>query len=243
MPKKIKKIFEYAGFSFFITLLMGGILAEIGIIKNTPSWAPNLFMIVGSLLVLMFSKGKLLCFLICIGIIGFFYEVLGVKIGILFGSYNYSDVFNIKLFSVPIVMISAWIIIVNFSFSFIQNIRNKFFIIYGSLIMVIIDLVIDPIAVHGLEIWIWNEEGPYYSIPNHNFLGWFILSIPIFILLNFSKQTVETPSRIISILVISFFSIIGFINEIYFPAALGIVLVLLNCLLFFKQRKRKSNAL
>ena len=140
------------------------------------------------LFILIFSKGKLLYFLIFIGILGFFYEVLGVKIGILFGSYNYTSVFNLKLFSVPLVMISAWIIIVNYSLSFIQNIRNKFFIIYGSVIMVIIDLVIDPIAVHGLKIWTWDEQGPYFEIPTHNFFGWFLLSLPIFTLLYFSKN-------------------------------------------------------
>jgi putative membrane protein len=241
--RDIKNIFKFIGLSFFIILLIGGILAELKIVENTPSWAPNLFMIIGSLFILIFSKGKLLYFLFFIGILGFFYEVLGVKIGILFGSYNYTNVFNIKLFSVPLVMISAWIIIVNFSLTFIQNIRNKFFIIYGSLIMVIIDLVIDPIAVHGLKIWTWDEKGPYFDIPTHNFLGWFFLSLPIFALLYFSKIEVEKSSRLISNLVICFFSIVGFINEIYFPSVLGVLLVMLNFLFFLKGREIKSNAI
>jgi len=241
--RDIKNIFKFIGLSFFIILLIGGILAELKIVENTPSWAPNLFMIIGSLFILIFSKGKLLYFLFFIGILGFFYEVLGVKIGILFGSYNYTNVFNIKLFSVPLVMISAWIIIVNFSLTFIQNIRNKFFIIYGSLIMVIIDLVIDPIAVHGLKIWTWDEKGPYFDIPTHNFLGWFFLSLPIFALLYFSKIEVEKSSRLISNLVICFFSIVGFINGIYFPSVLGVLLVMLNFLFFLKGREIKSNAI
>ena len=235
------KIIEISIFLFFLILLFGGIFAELEYIKETPSWAPNLFMLVGSLLILLYSNRKLSYLLLSIGLLGFIYEILGVKIGILFGSYNYSEVFNLKLFSVPIVMISAWIIIVNFSLSFIENIKNKAFILYGPLIMVIIDLVIDPIAVIGLEIWIWDEEGPYYGIPNHNFLGWFFLSIPIFILLSISKQNTSLYSRIISNLVISFFSIIGLINELYFPAILGIVLVIFNYLILIKQRKIKRS--
>ncbi|MDC0252814.1 carotenoid biosynthesis protein [Chloroflexi bacterium] len=235
------KIIEIAIFLFFLILLFGGIFVELEYIKETPSWAPNLFMLVGSLLILLYSNRKLSYLLLSIGLLGFIYEILGVKIGILFGSYNYSEVFNLKLFSVPIVMISAWIIIVNFSLSFIENIKNKAFILYGPLIMVIIDLVIDPIAVIGLEIWIWDEEGPYYGIPNHNFLGWFFLSIPIFILLSISKQNTSLYSRIISNLVISFFSIIGLINELYFPAILGIVLVIFNYLILIKQRKIKRS--
>lgn len=109
--------------------------------------------------------------------------------------------------------------------------------------MVIIDLVIDPIAVHGLKIWTWDEKGPYFDIPTHNFLGWFFLSLPIFALLYFSKIEVEKSSRLISNLVICFFSIVGFINEIYFPSVLGVLLVMLNFLFFLKGREIKSNAI
>ena len=239
----IKKTLKFIVFFFFVILLVGGILAEIGTIENTPSWAPNIFMIIGCLIILFFSKGRLLYSLIFIGILGFVYEVLGVKIGILFGSYNYTNVFNIKLFSVPLVMISAWIIIANFCLTFIQSIKNKFFILYGSAIMVIIDLVVDPIAVHGLKIWTWDDKGPYFDIPTHNFLGWFFLSIPIFTILYFSKNKVEKQSRLISNLVICFFSIIGFINEIYFPSILGIFLVIINFLLFIKEMRIKSNVI
>ena len=140
--RDIKNIFKFIGLSFFIILLIGGILAELKLVENTPSWAPNLFMIIGSLFILIFSKGKLLYFLFFIGILGFFYEVLGVKIGILFGSYNYTNVFNIKLFSVPLVMISAWIIIVNFSLTFIQNIRNKFSCVFYRCSRIIISFLV-----------------------------------------------------------------------------------------------------
>ena len=54
----IKKTLKFIVFFFFVILLVGGILAEIGTIENTPSWAPNLFMIIGSLIILFFSKGK-----------------------------------------------------------------------------------------------------------------------------------------------------------------------------------------
>ena len=86
-------------FFLFIILIMGGILAELGFIKNTPSWAPNLFMLVGSLLILFYSTKKLRFIYLAIGIIGFLYEVIGVKFGFLFGAYSYSEVFNLQLFS------------------------------------------------------------------------------------------------------------------------------------------------
>ncbi|MBL06341.1 MAG: hypothetical protein CL773_00535 [Chloroflexi bacterium] len=229
-------------FLLLIVLIMGGILSELGVIKNTPSWAPNLFMIVGSLIILFFSDRKLRLLYIAIGTIGFLYEVIGVKFGFLFGAYSYSDVFNLQLFSVPLVMISAWIIIANFTNSFLRNMKKIYFIILGSLLMVITDLVIDPIAVDGLEIWIWENPGQYYGIPNHNFYGWFILSLPIFYLLSFSKNEIHLMSRVVSNLVISFFSIIGIINDIIFPSVLGIFLVLVNLYLYIKN-KSKENAI
>ena len=54
-------------------------------------------MLVGSLLIFFFTK-KLRFIYLAIGIIGFLYEVIGVKFGFLFGAYSYSEVFNYDYF-------------------------------------------------------------------------------------------------------------------------------------------------
>ncbi|NCG35516.1 MAG: carotenoid biosynthesis protein [Dehalococcoidales bacterium] len=222
---------------FFIILFFGGIFSELGLVSNPPNWAPNLFMLFGSLIILMYSKKKLIYTLLFIGILGFIYEVVGAKYGFLFGGYEYSNVFNIQLFSVPLVMISAWIIVVTFTLSIIQDFDKKYAPILGAIIMVILDLVIDPIAVHVLKIWVWEDSGFYYNIPLHNFLGWFFLSIPIIYIMNFIDYRIDNISRIISVSIIGFFSIIGLMNNIYLASGIGLIIILINIFFYQKQKK------
>ena len=237
MKNNYKLIAKLSIILFFIILFFGGIFSELGLVSNPPNWAPNLFMLFGSLIILIYSKKKLIYTLLLIGIIGFSYEVLGVKYGFLFGGYEYSNVFNIQLLSVPLVMISAWIIVVTFALSITQNFDKKYAPILGAIIMVIIDLVIDPIAVHVLKIWEWEGSGFYYDIPLHNFLGWFFLSIPVIYIMNFIEYRIHNISRIFSILVIAFFSIIGLINDIYLASLIGLIIISINIFLLTKTKK------
>ena len=236
---KAKKIFILSSVVLFVILLFGGVFSELGLVSNPPDWAPNLFMIFGCILIIIFSKKKLAYTLILCGIIGFFYEVAGVHLGFLFGSYNYTDVFNIKLFSVPIVMICAWIIVLTFTLSIIQDLPKTYSFIVGALIMVIIDLLIDPVAVHGLEIWKWDSKGFYYDIPIHNFLGWFFLSIPLIILFSFFEYKIHKFSRLTSIAIISFIVIIGLINGLLLASFIGILTITFNFLHYYKYNVKK----
>ena len=236
---KTKNFFLLSSASRFVILLFGGIFSELGLVSNSPDWAPNLFMIFGSLLIIIFSKKKLASILILCGVIGFFYEVAGVHLGFLFGSYNYTDVFSLKLFSVPIVMTCAWIIVLTFTLSLIQDLPKTYSFIVGALVMVVVDLLIDPVAVHGLEIWKWDSEGIYYDIPFHNFLGWFFLSIPLIILFSFFDYKIHKFSRLTSIAIISFFVIIGIINGLILASFIGILTITFNFLHNYKNNAKK----
>jgi putative membrane protein len=50
--------------------------------------------------------------------------------------------------------------------------------IIGTLTMVNLDFVIDPVAVAADE-WQWATNGRYFGIPLTNFIGWFITSLAI----------------------------------------------------------------
>ena len=238
--QKAKKLFLLSSASLFVILLFGGVFSELGLVSNPPDWAPNLFMIFGSLLIIIFSKKKLALILILCGIVGFFYEVAGVHLGFLFGSYNYTDVFRLKLFSVPIVMTCAWIIVLTFTLSLIQDLPKTYSFIVGALVMVVVDLLIDPVAVHGLEIWKWDSEGIYYDIPFHNFLGWFFLSIPLIILFSFFEYKINIISQIISSSILTFFVIIGLINEIFLASLIGIIIIVFNTTLSYRRYKKNQ---
>ena len=55
---KAKKMFILSSVALFVILLFGGVFSELGLVSNPPDWAPNLFMIFGSILIIIFSKKK-----------------------------------------------------------------------------------------------------------------------------------------------------------------------------------------
>ena len=63
--------------------------------------------------------------------------------------------------------------------------------------MVGVDLLLEPVATGPMNAWTWHSTGIYYGIPLTNFVGWFVVSIPIFGLLarlDYNGQRAMTPA-------------------------------------------------
>ncbi|PPA71761.1 carotenoid biosynthesis protein [Jeotgalibacillus proteolyticus] len=118
-------------------------------------------------------------------------ESLGVKYGWVFGAYHYEKDFGVQVFGVPLTIGFAWVMVIftsmaiarawlTHSFSFGRWIG---YALITSMLAVCMDLIIDPVAFVAKEYWVWENTGPYYGIPNQNFIGWFSVSFGIQLLL------------------------------------------------------------
>lgn len=107
-------------------------------------------------------------------VVGFFAEVLGVKTGILFGSYTYGPTLGFKAFDVPFAIGLNWVVLVYCSAHLSKKISNSTFIriILGSAMMVAFDFIIEPVAIK-FDFWAWEE----LNIPIRNYIGWFLISL------------------------------------------------------------------
>ena len=111
-------------------------------------------------------------------------EIIGTKTGLIFGG-KYE--FNLKLspgpsiFGIPLIIPLSWSgliymtlnyceLVFGGSFYFLSN-QNITLLLLPSIIMVLLDLVLDPIAVDEKR-WSWNKSGAYYGVPLLNFVGW-----------------------------------------------------------------------
>ena len=56
--------------------------------------------------------------------------------------------------------------------------QNVILLFFPSILMVLLDLVLDPIAVDEKR-WKWKKSGAYYGVPFLNFLGWFFTTFLI----------------------------------------------------------------
>jgi putative membrane protein len=106
-------------------------------------------------------------------ICGYLVELAGIESGLIFGQYTYGDTLGYKLYGVPVIMGLNWFLLV-YSCGMVANIfRYGVFIksTIGAMLMVIIDVSLEPVAV-SLDFWTWQSG----IIPLQNYVSWFIVS-------------------------------------------------------------------
>jgi uncharacterized membrane protein len=115
--------------------------------------------------------------------ISFASEVLGVATGLVFGPYHYTDLLGPKLLGVP-PMIQVGYIGVGYASMMLgriilgrRPIRGWTILLaslVGAFIMVSWDVAMDPYQSTVYGDWIWHTGGPYFGVPLHNYVGWFV---------------------------------------------------------------------
>lgn len=114
---------------------------------------------------------KLAIALMAAGVVGFVSEVVGVKSGYVFGTYHYGGALGWKWFDVPLMIAINWAMVTLAAANAVGGLKNAVVkVIAGSLIMVALDAVIEPVAPK-LNFWYWQDGSPGL----HNFVGWFVI--------------------------------------------------------------------
>ncbi len=119
-------------------------------------------------------------------------EIIGSRSGLIFGGkyqYNIGRTPGYIFGGIPLLIPVAWFGLIYMSLNFFLCLTkiefpydlesfSFLFIIIPSLMVMFVDLILDPIAVDENR-WHWNNPGQYYGIPIMNFLGWFGVSVII----------------------------------------------------------------
>jgi putative membrane protein len=164
---------------------------------------------VSLILLLLFHQDFNKSFVWCSIIIfcsGFIVEVIGVHSGIIFGEYWYGQTLGTSILDVPLVIGANWLILIYCSAVVTQNLAelinkrfrinyitdNTFFkALLASGMMVCLDYLIEPVAIH-LDFWHWTNE----QVPLLNFQAWFVIAfILAYLFLNgkFLKSNLLAP--------------------------------------------------
>jgi len=106
--------------------------------------------------------------------IGFSVEAIGVKTGVLFGSYSYGDIFGFKIFETPVIIGVNWLFLALSTNGVVQYFTKKaiFLIVIPPLLMTGLDFLVEPVA---MKLGFWNWENSI--IPLQNYVMWFATSI------------------------------------------------------------------
>ncbi len=195
---------------------------------NAP-WAASVFLLLAGVIVAVTSAKPDLPGLFAAAALGFIGEVLGVRYGFVFSPYNYTAVLQPQLFAVPLVMFSAWMVLVAYVRQMLAGLNLPVWLeaVLAATWMTAIDLVIDPLAANQLGYWRWTKSGAYYGIPLHNFFGWFAVSLLIFSLVR-QRWRENVFVRYVGLSIVAFFSAIALSYGLLLAGAVGAALCFIH---------------
>ena len=201
-------------------------------------WAASLFLLLAGIIVIWTSARRDWPSLLGAATVGFASEIHGVKFGVIFSPYEYTKVLQPHLLGVPVVMFSAWLVLLAYVRQMLAPLRLPFWLeaVFAAAWMTAIDLVIDPLAANQLGYWRWQQAGSYYGIPFHNFVGWFGVSLVIFLVARQRWQP-NVWAQYVGLSITIFFSAIALSFGLYLPALIGFGLCLLHVSLFVARRR------
>ena len=215
-------------------------------------WAASVFLTLAGLLVIVTARGSDLIGLLAAALFGFTAEIIGVRYGFIFGPYRYTDVLQPQILDAPLVMMSAWMVLVSYCRQMLiaLNLPHLIEAALAALWMTAIDLVIDPLAANQLGYWRWVQPGAYYGIPLQNFAGWFVVSFTIFII--FSRRPPKIPleirtwqknqtARYVGLSILLFFTMIALSNGLALAGSIGLGLCLAHLALARPSRVMASS--
>lgn len=128
---------------------------------------------------------NMVVFFVITWIVSSSFEALSIRTGFPFGNYHYT-IPGPRILEVPLIIMPgyfgmgymAWVLshILNGQYNKrIQGIQIFFVPLVASFIMVMWDIVMDPIAATINKAWIWQNGGTYFGVPISNYWGWFFV--------------------------------------------------------------------
>lgn len=115
---------------------------------------------------------------------GFFIEAIGVQTGFPFGMYEYGSIMGPRIFNTPLIIGLNWLMLAYGAYYFSDKLPIPQWLkpLAGSILMVLYDILLEPMAIK-LEMWNWTE----IKVPIQNYISWFIISLAFLIVMAIVK--------------------------------------------------------
>jgi uncharacterized membrane protein len=126
-------------------------------------------------------------------VVSWTFEQVGVKTGLVYGRYHYTDFLGPKLGDVPVIIPIAWFAMIYPSYVIAcwlidgagrppateAGARFLWRAWVAGMVMTAWDVVLDPTYVQA-GAWVWHDGGPYFGVPRQNFFGWMLTTATIY---------------------------------------------------------------
>jgi len=146
---------------------------------------------------------------VCLCVLVFLIEVIGVATGKIFGVYSYGYALGWKLLKVPILIGVNWLKLMYCAWEIMSRINNQRWIrvCLSATILLGYDYVMEPVAPK-LSMWYWQNN----TIPLQNFIAWYGIALIMGLCFEQIKWNYRNGlSTTVLLLQILFFTILNFI--------------------------------
>ncbi len=126
-------------------------------------------------------------------------EIIGVNTGVIFGSYTYDNsILGPRLLNTPLIIGINWFVLIYCTFVLIKRFKFPVIIriLFGGLIMLIFDILLEPVAGKML-MWNWLSG----EVPLLNYASWFVLSCVFISIIYLGKINIQNVISIHLLLV------------------------------------------
>jgi putative membrane protein len=206
----LKKIFSNTFFLFSFLLIIIYCVGITGLI-----FAPELFkaitpfnLLLSVFFVLYFDKSiklNLIAYLLIVFCAGWCIEWLGVRTGLLFGTYSYGTTLGFRIDNIPVLIGLNWFILSYCSANIVRSFFYSDNIIVQSLcsgiLMVLMDACIEPVC-EKLDFWYWQN----HVAPFQNYIAWFVFSsLFSYLFFKLKLDSNNSASRLLYLVQVFFF--------------------------------------
>ena len=122
-------------------------------------------------------------------IVSYSMEEIGVRTGLIYGPYHYSDMLGAKLGHVPVLIPLAWFMMIYPSWMVARSIlrgvdQSSMFgnvarAVVAACVMTAWDTVMDP-GMAAAGNWTWEKGGSYFGVPVQNYFGWLLTTFLVY---------------------------------------------------------------
>jgi putative membrane protein len=170
-------------------------------------------------------------YLLFAALFGYFIELIGVHTGWPFGVYTYDSSLGVSLFSVPLVVPFAWVMMIHPALVAARKVAPRWVFLYGGALLAGWDLFLDPLMVSAGR-WTWEVPGAHIpfvpEIPLSNFFGWLLSGCIIVGFLNvvlpFERRKESASLRAVTFL-LAWVLFSSFIGNLFFFDRPGLALM------------------
>jgi putative membrane protein len=230
-PARWRRAASWASLAAFAVLWVGGVAtAWLGVEREDAGRLASAFLLTAGLVVLLGeSTRRGVVSLACVALLGFAFEAVGVRFGVPFGRYAYTEALQPRLLGVPLVMGPAWMVLVAFASDAAARLRLRGLTatVFAALLTTAIDLVIDPLAANRLGYWKWEEAGSYYGVPLVNFAGWFLTAL---VACRVARARENFRAGLVGTAIVLFFALLALAHALPYVALVGFALCLARLL-------------